>query len=141
VIQLGAAFISRLHDSAAIIAEVAGTEGDVHWLLGDSFNHTVYRVSDLLIVGNLADDFLEVMFALLELLCFIAVVSFSHCTVVLQEVEMISHPAATAAPAIVVRDFVSKDLFVVLTTSTMGKCAVNTLLLGDTPRISVALDS
>jgi len=141
VIQLGAAFISRLHDSAAIIAEVAGTEGDVHWLLGDSFNHTVYRVSDLLIVGNLALDFLVVMKALLELLCFIGVVRFSHCTVVLQEFEMICHPAATAAPATVVLVVVSKVLFVVLTTSISGQCAVNTLLLGDTPRVSVALDS
>jgi len=135
VIQLGAASISLLQDSAAISAEVAGTEGDVQWLLGGSFNHIVYRVMDPLIVVNLADDFVVVMEALLELLCFILVVRFSHCTVVLQEFEMIFHPAATAAPATVVLVVFSKVLFVVLTTSIIGQCAVNTLLFGDTPRI------
>lgn len=135
MIQSGAASISLLQDSAAISAEVAGTEGDVQWLLGGSFNHIVYRVMDPLIVVNLADDFVVVMEALLELLCFILVVRFSHCTVVLQEFEMIFHPAATAAPATVVLVVFSKVLFVVLTTSIIGQCAVNTLLFGDTPRI------
>jgi len=70
----------------------------------------------------MALDFVEVMSALFELLCLIAVVRFSHRTVVFQELEMISHPAAAAAPAIVVLVVfgVLEVLSVVLTTSTVG---------------------
>jgi hypothetical protein len=70
----------------------------------------------------MALDFVGVMSALFELLCLIAVVRFSHCTVVFQELEMISHPAAAAAPAIIVLVVfgVLEVLSVVLTTSTVG---------------------
>ena len=56
---------------------------------------------------------------------------------------MISHPAAAAAPAIVVLACVLgvlEVIFVVLTTSTEGQCAVNTLLLGDAPGVLSGLD-
>jgi len=82
------------------------------------------------------------MSALFELLCLITVVIFSHCTVVFQEIEMISHPAAAAAPATVVMVVVGvlEVLLIVLTTSTIGQCAVNTLLLGDAPGFLIGLD-
>jgi len=92
--------------------------------------------------GNVALDSVEVMSALFELLCLITVVFFFHCTVVFQELEMISHPAAAAAPAPVVLVVVGvlEVLFVILTTSIIGQCAVNTLLLGDAPGFLSGLD-
>jgi len=91
---------------------------------------------------NVALDSVEVMSALFELLCLITVVFFFHCTVVFQELEMISHPAAAAAPAIVVLVVVCvlEVLFVILTTSIISQCAVNTLLLGDAPGFLSGLD-
>ena len=89
----------RRHEDVAGAASAGVGEGDVHGLLGDSFFYTVHRVSNLLKEVNMALDFVEVMSALFELLCLITVVRFSHCTVVFQEIEMISHPAAAAAPA------------------------------------------
>jgi len=142
VIQSGAASVRLLQDSAAVSTEIAGTEGDVHGLLGDSFFHTVHRVFNLLIEVNMALDFVEVMSALFEFLCLITVVLFFHCTVVFQELEMVFHPAAAAAPATVVLVVVGsiEVPFVILTTSTIGQCAVNTLLLGDAPGVLSRLD-
>ena len=114
-----------------------GTDGDVHWLLGDSFEHIVHRIFNLLMEVNFADDVIEFMPALFELLCFIPVVRFSHCTPVSQESVMIFHPAATAAPATVV---VVEQLFVVAASSRLSKCAVNSLLLGDADGVRCCLD-
>jgi len=115
-----------------------GTDGDVHWLLGDSFEHIVHRISNLLMEVNFADDIVKLMPALFELLCLIRVVRFSHCTPVSQEIEMVSHPAAIAAPAAVVCSV--EHLFVVPASSRLSKCAVNTLLLGDADGVRFCLD-
>lgn len=103
MIQVFAAFIGRFHDTGSNITEVGSAESDVHWLLGNYLFHLLHRSLGKSIVRfDLAHSIVKVMLALFKFSPDIRIVSFSHGTVVNQEIIKIFHPAALAAPALVV---------------------------------------
>jgi len=121
MIQLSAAFIRRLHDARSNIPPAASTESDVHWLLGNYlFHHSHRSLGKFLVLFDFAHSIVELMLTFFKFFPFILIVSFSHGTVIYQEIKEIFHPAALAAPALVVfvlSACVFKMLFIVYTTS------------------------
>jgi len=144
MIQLCAAFISCLHDARSNIVPVASTESDVHWLLGNNLFHHFHRsLGKSRVLFDFAHSIVEFMLTFFKFFPFILIVAFSHGTVVFQEIKVILHPAALAAPAPVVFVFLAcvfKMLFIVYTTSLFRKSAVNTLLRRELDGISSRLD-
>jgi len=103
MIQVFAAFIGRFHDTGSNIIEVGSAESDVHWLLGNYLFHLFHRsLGKSIVLFDLAHSIAKVMSTFFKFSPCILIVSFSHGTVVDQELIKIFHPAALAAPALVV---------------------------------------
>jgi len=103
MIQVFAAFIGRFHDTGSNITEVGSAESDVHWLLGNYLFHLFHRsLGKSIVLFDLAHNIVKVMPTFFKFSPFIPIVSFFHGTVVHQEIIKIFHPAALAAPALVV---------------------------------------
>lgn len=103
MIQVFAAFIGRFHDTGSNITEVGSAESDVHWLLGNYLFHLFHRsLGKSIVLFDLAHNIAKVMPTFFKFSPFIPIVSFFHGTVVHQEIIKIFHPAALAAPALVV---------------------------------------
>jgi len=103
MIQVFAAFIGRFHDTGSNIIEVGSAESDVHWLLGNYLFHLFHRsLGKSIVLFDLAHSIAKVMPTFFKFSPCILIVSFSHGTVVDQELIKIFHPAALAAPALVV---------------------------------------
>lgn len=124
MIQAFAASISS-HDTGANATPAVRTDSNIEWLLRSSFLHLVDGLDDIVIL-NFTDDCVGIiLIAISELLSLVRVIALKHGAIAFEVPVMIGHPAALAAPAAPV-------LLIVISSLRMGKCAVNTLLLGDT---------
>lgn len=124
MIQAFAAIFS-LHDAGANATPAVRTDSNIEWLLRSSFLHLVDGLDDIVVL-NFTDDFVGIiLIAISELLSLVWVIALKHGAIAFEVPVMIGHPAALAAPA--------APVIVIVTSSLrMSKCAVNTLLLGDT---------
>jgi hypothetical protein len=131
VVQAFAA-IAISDNTGAKVAPSARADSNIEWLLGSSLLHLVYGVEDCISL-DFTLDLICIIIAFAELDTLVRVVRLFHGAILHEVSVMVRHPAAFATPAAPV-------LFIVITTLRECQCAVNTLLLGDTPRIRVALN-
>ena len=131
VVQTFAA-IAISDNTGAKVAPSARADSNIEWLLGSSLLHLVYGVEDC-ISRDFTLDLICIIIAFAELDTLVRVVRLFHGAILHEVSVMVRHPAAFATPAAPV-------LLIVITALRECQCAINTLLLGDTPWIRVALN-